>query len=113
MADQVKKLGVPRELRSRWLGHVVREGSETTAHYEGNDAQELVPVAMATDYVLSLIQGYCQRPLFAAELLLNPDDMREAGIRVFEKSVNSQEDNGGRDRDRTCDPYHVKVVLFR
>ncbi len=21
--------------------------------------------------------------------------------------------NGGRDRDRTCDPYHVKVVLFR
>ena len=23
------------------------------------------------------------------------------------------EKNGGRDRDRTCDPYHVKVVLFR
>lgn len=22
-------------------------------------------------------------------------------------------ENGGRDRDRTCDPYHVKVVLFR
>jgi hypothetical protein len=21
--------------------------------------------------------------------------------------------DGGRDRDRTCDPYHVKVVLFR
>jgi hypothetical protein len=21
--------------------------------------------------------------------------------------------NGGRDRDRTCDPYHVKVVLYR
>ena len=20
---------------------------------------------------------------------------------------------GGRDRDRTCDPYHVKVVLYR
>jgi hypothetical protein len=59
--------------------------------------------------VLSLIQGYCQRPLFPAELLLNPGDMREAGIRVFEKSVSSQEDNGGRDRDRTCDPCHVKV----
>jgi hypothetical protein len=42
-------------------------------------------------------------------LLLDPDDMREAGIRVLEKSVSSQEDNGGRDRDRTCDPYHVKV----
>ena len=24
-----------------------------------------------------------------------------------------QEKSGGRDRDRTCDPYHVKVVLFR
>ena len=47
------------------------------------------------------------------ELLLNPDDMREAGIRVFEKSVSSQQDNGGRDRDRTCDPYHVKVIALR
>ena len=46
-------------------------------------------------------------------MLLDPDDMKEAGIRVLEKSVSSQEDNGGRDRDRTCDPYHVKVVLFR
>jgi integrase len=95
MADQVKKLGVPRELWSRWLGHVVREGSETTAHYEGDDAQELVPVAMATDYVLSLIQGYCKRSLFAAELLLNPDDLREARIRVLQKSVALQGDNGG------------------
>jgi hypothetical protein len=22
-------------------------------------------------------------------------------------------ESGGRDRDRTCDPYHVKVVLYR
>lgn len=22
-------------------------------------------------------------------------------------------ESGGRDRDRTCDPYHVKVVLSR
>ena len=28
---------------------------------------------------------------------------------VFENPGKS----GGRDRDRTCDPYHVKVVLFR
>ena len=25
----------------------------------------------------------------------------------------SAEQDGGRDRDRTCDPYHVKVVLYR
>ena len=23
------------------------------------------------------------------------------------------DESGGRDRDRTCDPYHVKVVLYR
>ena len=28
-------------------------------------------------------------------------------------SRNSLTGNGGRDRDRTCDPYHVKVVLYR
>jgi hypothetical protein len=26
---------------------------------------------------------------------------------------NSLTGSGGRDRDRTCDPYHVKVVLYR
>jgi hypothetical protein len=29
------------------------------------------------------------------------------------KAVVTSEEGGGRDRDRTCDPYHVKVVLFR
>jgi integrase len=113
MSDQVKKLGVSRELRSRWLGHVVREGSETTAHYEGDDPQELVPVALATDYVLTLIQQHCLRRLFAIEPLLNRDDLEAIGIRSPEKSMISQGVHGGRDRDRTCDPYHVKVVLFR
>ena len=27
--------------------------------------------------------------------------------------VISEASAGGRDRDRTCDPYHVKVVLYR
>ena len=36
MADQIKKLfrNVPREQRSLWMGHVVRDGSRTTANYE-------------------------------------------------------------------------------
>jgi hypothetical protein len=25
----------------------------------------------------------------------------------------ADEENGARYRDRTCDPYHVKVVLYR
>ena len=29
------------------------------------------------------------------------------------RAVRSGEMDGGRDRDRTCDPYHVKVVLYR
>jgi hypothetical protein len=32
---------------------------------------------------------------------------------VMPKNVAKSRDRGGRDRDRTCDPYHVKVVLFR
>jgi hypothetical protein len=32
---------------------------------------------------------------------------------VWRKRLAKPRKNGGRDRDRTCDPYHVKVVLFR
>ena len=47
---------------------------------------------------------------------------REFGGHVFEIAGllrvsltldNLQSVGGGRDRDRTCDPYHVKVVLSR
>jgi hypothetical protein len=33
--------------------------------------------------------------------------------RTFPKREANKDLRGGRDRDRTCDPYHVKVVLFR
>ncbi len=29
------------------------------------------------------------------------------------KTILAEAEDGGRDRDRTCDPYHVKVVLSR
>jgi len=53
MADQVKKLfrNVPREHRSLWMGHVVRDGSRTTANYESDDPEMLTDVALATDCV--------------------------------------------------------------
>jgi hypothetical protein len=41
---------------------------------------------------------------------------RDATPTDFDKNENRPElldFGGGRDRDRTCDPYHVKVVLFR
>jgi hypothetical protein len=31
----------------------------------------------------------------------------------YQNSSRSRRISGGRDRDRTCDPYHVKVVLYR
>jgi integrase len=66
MADQVKKLfRIPRELRSRWLGHVVKDGSPTTNHYERDDPHELTDVALAVDCIMALIQEHCGRPLFS------------------------------------------------
>jgi hypothetical protein len=32
---------------------------------------------------------------------------------IFKGFHNNQEENGARYKDRTCDPYHVKVVLYR
>jgi hypothetical protein len=73
MADQVKILfrSVPREQRSLWLGHVVRDGSRTTDLYEGCDPLDLADAALATDCVLSLLAEICPRPLFAIEMRLN------------------------------------------
>jgi integrase len=115
MADQVKKLfrGVPREHRSLWMGHVVRDGSRTTDNYESDDPHVLVDVALATDCVMALIQEHCDRRLFAIEPLLNRKELEKIGARTLPKSRKRQRVDGGRDRDRTCDPYHVKVVLFR
>jgi integrase len=66
MADEVKKLfRIPRELRSRWLGHVVKDGSPTTTHYERDDPHELSDVALAVDCIMALLQEHCTRPLFS------------------------------------------------
>jgi hypothetical protein len=35
------------------------------------------------------------------------------GVRGSAQAPVAGVSHGGRDRDRTCDPYHVKVVLFR
>lgn len=112
MADQVKKLfrGVPRELRSRWLGHVVRDGSRTTDSYEGDDPHELEDVALATDTVIALVAEHTTRPLFAIEPRLNRASLKDIGARQMPKRPDFLVKNGGRDRDRTCDPSRVKVV---
>src|SRR6185312_1312288 len=39
--------------------------------------------------------------------------LRPLGFGAASFSLLSRAKDGGRDRDRTCDPYHVKVVLSR
>jgi hypothetical protein len=49
--------------------------------------------------------------------LLQPDTLKILPTRVsatmLKKPENPFERNGGRDKDRTCDPYDVNVVLSR
>ena len=105
MADQMKKLfrNVPREQRSLCMGHVVRDGSRTTANYESDDPGMLADVALATDCVIALIQQHCGRPLFAVDVLLTKKDLQAIGARMFPEMPRKQRVGGGHDRDRTCD----------
>jgi len=47
---------------------------------------------------------WCRRPLLTRKYL------QVIGARVFPEPQKKQRVGGGHDRDRTCDPYHVKVV---
>jgi hypothetical protein len=73
----------------------------------------IADVALATDCIISLIAEHTTRDLFAAETRLNRAGLVAIGARRMPQSLGSSRKNGGRDRDRTCDPYHVKVVLSR
>ena len=100
MADQTKKLfrNVPREHRSLWMGHVVRDGSRTTANYESDDPEMLTDVALATDCVIALIQQHCARRLFAVDVLLTKKDLQAIGARVIPETLRKQRVGGGHDR---------------
>jgi hypothetical protein len=48
-----------------------------------------------------------------AAAVLEYDDLSSTNLRERPKAAFSFWIDGGRDRDRTCDPLHVKEVLFR
>lgn len=111
MTDQVKRLfRIPREYRSRWLAHVVRQGSETTSHYEADEPQDLLDVALATDCIIALIAEHARQPLFAIEPRLNRKGLTAIGARRIPKKPAILENSGGCARDRTWDPYRVEVL---
>lgn len=105
---------MPRERRSIWLGHTVKDGSTTTEHYEAFDVDVLEDVPLATEFVLCELQKLCTQRLFAIELRLNAAELRRIGATPSgKKPSKSKVLNGGRHRDRTCDPSRVKGVLYR
>ena len=57
--------------------------------------------------------AYLAKPLFAVDVLFTNKDLHAIGARVIPEMLGKQRVGGGHDRDRTCDPYHVKVVLSR
>lgn len=65
MSAMVRRMcrNVTREQRSIWMGHVVKEGSQTTGNYEPEDPEFLKDVADATDFVMDEIQKKCQRQI--------------------------------------------------
>ena len=89
MATMVRKLCplIPRELRSRWLGHRVHEGSRTTDHYKIDDPDYLRAVALATDFVLCELQRRCASRLFAVEPRLKPSDLARIGAKPTAKKL--------------------------
>lgn len=66
---------VSRERRSLWLGHAVKEGSQTTEHYEGLDFEILEEVAPATDFVIGELRKLTAKPLFAVDVRLRSEEL--------------------------------------
>ena len=102
---------VTREQRSIWMGHVVREGSQTTSNYEAEDPEFLADVALATDFVLQQLQARCRRRLFAIEVRLNRKELARIGAKLPEKTQQLQEIDGRRREIRTPDPLGVNEML--
>jgi hypothetical protein len=69
--------------------------------------------AKATDCIITLLAERTRRSLFAVESLLNREQLLAIGARQMPKKLAPSKKAGGRDRDRTCDPYHVKVPSAR
>jgi hypothetical protein len=71
----------------------------------------LVDVALATDCIMSLLAERCSHKLFAIELRLKAEDVREIGARMMPKNVVDLV-NGAGEGIRTLDPDLGKVVLY-
>ncbi len=103
MITWIMRQRVPEWDREVWFGHK-EPGNKTTAGYVHLDPDYLRPAAEATDAYFDALAPLVKRPLRARRVLDYARDDRQESV----KSLDSLESNGARDRDRTCDPHHVK-----
>ena len=68
-------------------------------------------VTVPTSKPIKAIIGNSTNPI-ACSMMASITDTK-CPVRARRAIGGKSRKNGGRDRDRTCDPYHVKVVLFR
>ena len=57
--------------------------------------------------------GHLERSQISAAIKASGTNLTQRNIVARASTRQVIEKTGGRDRDRTCDPYHVKVVLYR
>lgn len=61
VSQQMRQRGVPREVRSAWLGHMDSEGSRTSAHYEHETRELFEPAVEAIDAMMLDINQRMQK----------------------------------------------------
>lgn len=122
MRDKVvtvlRKARISEDQIGLFLGHR-RADTRITMRYGEFDPAYMQDAADAIDAWIARLAKHTARPL------VPPDDTRKTPALTFtgktlrrppsEPNFNdfSNLSPGGRCRDRTCGPYHVKVVLFR
>jgi hypothetical protein len=106
LATVLRRYAVPEDQIAMQLGHK-RPALRTTGLYGEYEPSYLKAAADALDAFMIRLQGFTRRKLFAPTLL----PQNEQSVYVLNRQ--GIEKNGGRDKDRTCDPYDVNVVLSR
>lgn len=106
-------------IRAQVHGHAMDEkalDSEDGYRKLGMSMTGLLVLCMLIATVICAALGHERTPiaLGAATGLTTVAGVFVRGRGLFEREAKTEEPpSGGRDRDRTCDPYDVNVVLFR
>ena len=117
MATELSARGVPQEVLQRQLGHKVPD-MRTTDRYIKFDPRHLAEAKSGIEDFIHDLNKLTNRNLLGpdtSKILLTVHsnaNVRALGRRPIVQASYGVSD-GGRHRDRTCDPFHVKEVLSR